>query len=63
MALTACAPWRGDKSFDIEQVGVNQKVHHRLEVIRVGAADVRRYEDPVTLVPEASTVRGTCKPR
>jgi hypothetical protein len=36
-------------AFDIEQIGVHQEVDHRLEVVRVRAADIGGYQDTVTL--------------
>ena len=39
------AEGRGDEPLDVEDVRVEEQVHHRLEVVRVGPADVGGDED------------------
>ena len=36
---------RRDDPLDVEHIGIQQEVHHRLEIVRIGAADVGRHED------------------
>ena len=46
MLLAAGPVRRRDQPLDVEHVGVDEEVHHRLEIVGIGAADVRRNEDP-----------------
>jgi hypothetical protein len=32
--------WRGNQAFDVEPVGVQKEVHHRLEIVGIGSSDV-----------------------
>ena len=36
------------EALHVEHVGVEEEVHHRLQVVRVRAADVRRDEDALS---------------
>ena len=41
----ARSPGRRDEALHVEHVGVEEEVHHRLDVVGVGASDVRRHDD------------------
>ncbi len=50
--LAAGPPGRGDEALDVEHVGVEEEVRQGLEVVGIGAADVRRDDDPGPLTGE-----------
>jgi hypothetical protein len=51
--------WTGRRryqAFNLEHVRIEQEMDHRLEIVRIGSADVRRHEHAMSVARESASL-------